>query len=247
MPTKRSMSFLRLALLGDGVASEATGLAMIAGAGLLEGVLGLPESLPRYAGLFLVPYAIVVAFVGTRERIARGAVLAIVAVNLLWVVESLALLVGGWVAPTALGTAFVLFQAAVVGALRRRSGSACAATRPFRRPEPFRKTDMTTFAIAHLHAVRMGPAIAEYLERIDATLAPFGGRFVLHGEPIEPLEGSFEGDLVIIAFPDRASARAWYRSPAYQAILPLRRENAEGAVFLVDTVGSDHRATDILR
>jgi|GEM_PF-801965 len=88
MPTKRSMSFLRLALLGDGVASEATGLAMIAGAGLLEGVLGLPESLLRYAGLFLVPYAIVVAFVGTRERIARGAVLAIVAVNLLWVVES---------------------------------------------------------------------------------------------------------------------------------------------------------------
>jgi len=106
---------------------------------------------------------------------------------------------------------------------------------------------MTTFAVAHLRSVTMGPAIVDYLERIDATLAPFGGRFVLHGEPVEPLEGVFEGDLVIIAFPDRASARAWYRSPAYQAILPLRTENADGVVFLVDTVGGKHRATDILR
>ncbi|APF36204.1 DUF1330 domain-containing protein [Chelatococcus daeguensis] len=106
---------------------------------------------------------------------------------------------------------------------------------------------MTTFAIAHLRSVTMGPAIIAYLEKIDATIAPFGGRFVLHGEPVEPLEGAFEGDLVIIAFPDRESARAWYRSPAYQAILPLRTEHADGAAFLVDTVGDDHRATDILR
>ncbi|ALA17457.1 MULTISPECIES: DUF1330 domain-containing protein [Chelatococcus] len=106
---------------------------------------------------------------------------------------------------------------------------------------------MTTFAVAHLRSVTMGPAIVEYLERIDATLAPFGGRFVLHGEPVEPLEGVLEGDLVIIAFPDRESARAWYRSPAYQAILPLRTENADSVAFLVDTVGDEHRATDILR
>ncbi len=106
---------------------------------------------------------------------------------------------------------------------------------------------MTTFAVAHLRSVTMGPAIVEYLERIDATLAPFGGRFVLHGEPVEPLEGVLEGDLVIIAFPDRESARAWYRSPAYQAILPLRTENADSVAFLVDTVGGEHRATDILR
>jgi hypothetical protein len=33
--------------------------------------------------------------------------------------------------------------------------------------------------------VTIGPAIAEYLERIDATLAPFGGRFAVHGGEVE--------------------------------------------------------------
>jgi hypothetical protein len=40
---------------------------------------------------------------------------AIIALNLLWVVGSMGLLMGGWVAPTALGTAFVIAQAVAVG------------------------------------------------------------------------------------------------------------------------------------
>jgi uncharacterized protein (DUF1330 family) len=54
------------------------------------------------------------------------------------------------------------------------------------------------------------------------------------------------GDLIVIAFPDRASAEAWYTSDAYQAILPLRTEHATSTVFLVDGVGDDHVATDVL-
>jgi uncharacterized protein (DUF1330 family) len=93
----------------------------------------------------------------------------------------------------------------------------------------------------------MGPAIVEYLERIDATLAPFSGRFVVHGGEIEVLEGDWSGNLVVIEFPDRDRARAWYRSDAYQAILPLRTQNASGEVIFVDTVAQDHLATDILK
>ena len=40
---------------------------------------------------------------------------------------------------------------------------------------------MTAYAIGHLSEVRMGPAIVEYLRRIDATLEPFEGRFIIHG------------------------------------------------------------------
>ena len=105
---------------------------------------------------------------------------------------------------------------------------------------------MATLAIAHLRNVAVGPAIIDYLERIDATLAPFGGYFLLHGNPVEPLEGNWTGDLVAIAFPDRVAARAWYRSEAYQAILRLRTDNSEGDTFFVDTVEKDHRATDVL-
>jgi hypothetical protein len=109
----RQNTFLRYALLADAVASGATGLMMIAGAGLLEGLLGLPTALMREAGLVLVPYVAFVAWVGTREAISRPAVQAIIAMNVLWVVGSVALF--AFVTPSLLGYAFVVAQAVVVG------------------------------------------------------------------------------------------------------------------------------------
>ena len=110
-------NLLRLALIADAVASGATGLLMFAGAGLLTGLLGLPEELLRYAGLVLLPFAAFVAFIGTRGDIPRSAAGAIVVVNFAWVAASVALLVSGTVAPTMLGYAFVLAQALAVGVL----------------------------------------------------------------------------------------------------------------------------------
>lgn len=105
---------------------------------------------------------------------------------------------------------------------------------------------MTTYAVGHLTSVDVGPQIIEYLRRIDATLAPFGGRFVIHGGPVDVLEGTWAGDLIVIAFPDRRSAEAWYASPAYRDILPLRLAHSAGTVFLIDGVDAGHRATDVL-
>jgi uncharacterized protein (DUF1330 family) len=92
----------------------------------------------------------------------------------------------------------------------------------------------------------MGAPIVEYLERIDATLEPFAGRFLVHGGEIEVLEGVWPGHLIIIEFPDRARARGWYESNAYQRILPLRTNNSEADVVLADGVPEGHRATDVL-
>ena len=111
----RQITNLRFALIADAVASGATGLMMIAGADLLTGLLGLPVPLMREAGLVLVPYVALVAYVGTRANIPHGAVKAIIALNVAWVAGSVGLLVSGFVAPTALGYAFVIFQAIVVG------------------------------------------------------------------------------------------------------------------------------------
>lgn len=105
---------------------------------------------------------------------------------------------------------------------------------------------MTAYAVADLHRVEMGPAIVEYLEKIDATLAPYGGRYIIHGGRKTVLEGEWAGDLIVIAFPDRASAAAWYASPAYQSIKPLRSDHSEGDVVLVEGVGAGHCATDVL-
>jgi uncharacterized protein (DUF1330 family) len=105
---------------------------------------------------------------------------------------------------------------------------------------------MSAYAIAHIQSITIGPAIVEYLERIDATLAPYRGRFVVHGDPADIREGDFVGDVVAIEFPSKTAAVGWYESAAYREIAPLRTENSRGWVILIDAVPSDHRATDIL-
>ena len=105
---------------------------------------------------------------------------------------------------------------------------------------------MSAYAVAHMRRVTMGPAIVEYLERIDATLAPFGGHFIVHGGDLELLEGSWPGNLIAIEFPDREQARAWYDSDAYQAIVTLRTDNSESDVIMIDGVDRDHKAADVL-
>ena len=85
---------------------------------------------------------------------------------------------------------------------------------------------MRCFAIGILREVDMGPAIVEYLERIDDTLAPYSGRFIVHGGAETVFEGATPGTIVIIEFPDREAAERWYRSSAYQQIAPLRAEHS---------------------
>lgn len=105
---------------------------------------------------------------------------------------------------------------------------------------------MSAYGIAHLRNVDVGPEIVEYLQRIDATLEPFGGRFIIHGGKKDVLEGSWPGDVIVIEFPDLVNARQWYGSPAYQEILALRADHSDGDLMIVDGVSADHKAIEVL-
>jgi uncharacterized protein (DUF1330 family) len=112
--------------------------------------------------------------------------------------------------------------------------------------QPSAERTTPSYAVGVFHDLELGPDILEYLQRIDATLAPFGGRFLVHGGPHEAVEEELPGDLVVIAFPTPDGARRWYHSEAYQAIAPLRRAHSAGSVTLHPGVPLTHRATDIL-
>lgn len=129
----RPSLFLRRVLILDAAASAATGALMAFAAGQLGTPLGLPDDLLRYGGLALLPFAALVGFMATRETLPRAIIWAVIVANALWVVDSVALLASGWVAPTALGSAFVVAQAAAVAVLAeleyiglRRTGLAAA-------------------------------------------------------------------------------------------------------------------------
>ncbi|WP_320781387.1 DUF1330 domain-containing protein [Streptomyces sp. CRN 30] len=97
---------------------------------------------------------------------------------------------------------------------------------------------MPAYAIADLHPpAHLHEDVLTYMETIQGTLDPFGGRFLVHGAPErDAVEGDWPGALVVIAFPSLAEARAWYASPAYQEILPLRTRHMEGTALLIDGV-----------
>jgi len=105
---------LRRALLVDAAASGTMGLVMLLAASPLESLFGLPTSLLRPVGLFLIPFAAFLVWLAQRADSLRGLVRAVVVGNILWVLASVLLLVSGLVTPTAIGTLFVLAQAAAV-------------------------------------------------------------------------------------------------------------------------------------
>ena len=120
--------FLRRALLLDAAASGATGALMLLAAGPLAGLTQLPPGLLRGAGALLVPYAAFVLWLGRHAAPARRLVLAVIGINVLWAAESVAILALGWVAPNALGVAFVLAQALVVAAFAGLQGAGLRGT-----------------------------------------------------------------------------------------------------------------------
>lgn len=69
---------------------------------------------------------------------------------------------------------------------------------------------------------------AEYTSRVPATLAPWRAEIVFRGKQAAVFAGSQpHAAIVVIRFPDLASAHGWFASPAYQALVPLREQAAK--------------------
>jgi uncharacterized protein (DUF1330 family) len=104
---------------------------------------------------------------------------------------------------------------------------------------------MTAYALAHLRRAPIHAEVLEYLDRIQDTLALFGGRFIVHGGTTDVLEGNWPGDVVIIEFPDMAKASSWYDSSIYQEIKPPADKHLAGEVILVEGVEPGHSSSQM--
>jgi hypothetical protein len=125
---------LRRAIQIDAVVSGAMALLLTFAAGMLAPLLHLPEALMLESGLFLIAYAALVGWLGTRATMPKLLVLVIIVGNALWTLGSIGLLFSGAVTPNLLGQIFVAAQAIAVGVFAelqyiglRRSAAAQAA------------------------------------------------------------------------------------------------------------------------
>jgi len=95
---------------------------------------------------------------------------------------------------------------------------------------------MAAYVIADLEVT--DPArFAEYRQRVPATLAAYGGRFLVRGGEHDVAEGSWRPRrLVVLEFPSLAQARRWYESEEYREPKALRLAASNTNLVFVDGV-----------
>ena len=120
---------LRNVLLLDAVLTGVNGLVYVAAAAALGTLLGPSTAVIVGLGNFMLAYAAVAAWLGTRRPVSRLAVGLIADGNIVWAVASVSVVAFGWLGLTTAGTVWTLMQGALVAAfaalqlaaLRRRS------------------------------------------------------------------------------------------------------------------------------
>ena len=74
-----------------------------------------------------------------------------------------------------------------------------------------------------------------YTELVPASIALYGGRFLVRGGATEVLEGDWPARRrVIIEFPSTDAARAWWDSPEYARAKAMRRAASNGRLILLE-------------
>ena len=75
----------------------------------------------------------------------------------------------------------------------------------------------------------------EYTTHVPATVAKYGGRFVVRGGKAQVLEGEWpERRRVLIEFPTVDAARKWFDSPEYEKPKAMRQANSKGRLLLLE-------------
>ena len=77
----------------------------------------------------------------------------------------------------------------------------------------------------------------QYKLRAADSIAQAGGRYRVRGGDVEVLEGEGPaGRVVVVEFPDAATARAWYDGELYREARALREGAVTARMFVVDGV-----------
>jgi len=75
----------------------------------------------------------------------------------------------------------------------------------------------------------------EYRKQVPGVIAKYGGKYVVRGGKVEPLEGGWSPKrLAVVEFPSMDQALKFYRSPEYAPLIKLRQKASKGKLLLVE-------------
>lgn len=96
------------------------------------------------------------------------------------------------------------------------------------------------YLVAHITVHDPG-AYPAYVGKVQATLDPFGGEFLVRGGRSESFEGPSPGErTVVIRFPSYQAAQDWYHSPDYAPVRALRQAASTSVQTIVEGVEAPH-------
>jgi uncharacterized protein (DUF1330 family) len=95
---------------------------------------------------------------------------------------------------------------------------------------------MAAYVIVDLDVKDAG-ALESYRRQVPATIAKYGGRFIVRGGAFEVLEGNWTPKrVVVLEFPSMDALKRWYRSDDYKPLLAERQRHSEADIIAVDGV-----------
>ena len=80
-------------------------------------------------------------------------------------------------------------------------------------------------------------AYQEYAKLVPATLAPYGGEYIVRGGAVETLEGDWQPQrFVVVRFESVTRAKAWLNSAEYAPVRQMRFASAVSHMIVVEGV-----------
>jgi uncharacterized protein (DUF1330 family) len=91
---------------------------------------------------------------------------------------------------------------------------------------------MAAYVIADIE-VTDSAGFAEYQQKVPATIAAYGGRYLVRGGATEVLEGGWTPKrCVVLEFPSMAQLKTWYTSPEYRPLIAIRERTTKSNLVI---------------
>jgi uncharacterized protein (DUF1330 family) len=75
----------------------------------------------------------------------------------------------------------------------------------------------------------------EYRKLVPATIAKYGGKYLVRGGATDSKEGGWQPKrVVVLEFASADQARKWYHSPEYAPVLAMRLKAAKSKMVIVE-------------
>lgn len=95
---------------------------------------------------------------------------------------------------------------------------------------------MSAYVIAEID-ITDPAAYEDYRRQVPDVIARYGGKYIVRGGRVEPLEGGWSPKrIAVVEFPSMEQALKFYRSPEYEPLLRIRQKASRGKLIIVEGV-----------